>query len=196
MPRSRARGPACWRAAAQRALASQGWPDGWRLVGCAWASTRGSRRERRRVHRPRRSSLREDLLRRPRRSGARLAGDPARRRRRGAGGPRRTRPRGHELKDLPASERLYQLTGPGLLSDSPPLHTATGRRDLQPDAPAAGQQLGRSILVAPRSADATNGLVALVELLARSASPHELILAARGGGEGRDAAGDRRQSST
>ena len=83
----------------------------------------------------------------------------------------------HELKDLPAPEHLYQLTGPGLLSDFPPLHTATAAEASQPDAPAAGQQLGRSILVAPRSADAMNGLVALVEPLARSASPHELILA-------------------
>ena len=83
----------------------------------------------------------------------------------------------HELKDLPAPEHLYQLTGPGLLSDFPPLHTATAAEASQPDAPAAGQQVGRSILVAPRSADAMNGLVELVEPLARSASPHELILA-------------------
>jgi hypothetical protein len=83
----------------------------------------------------------------------------------------------HELKDLPAPERLYQLTGAGLRSDFPPLRTATASETAPADAPAAGQQLGRSILVAPRSADAMNELVALVEPLASSASPHELILA-------------------
>lgn len=83
----------------------------------------------------------------------------------------------HELKDLPAPERLYQLTGPGLASGFPPPRTASASDALQTAAPVAGQQLARSILVAPRVPETMAGLVSLVEPLARSAAPHELILA-------------------
>jgi DNA-binding SARP family transcriptional activator len=83
----------------------------------------------------------------------------------------------HELKDLPARERLYQLTGDGLLSDFPPPRTPSAADNLQAAAQAAGQQPSRSILVAPRNPEAMSELVGLVEPLARSTSPHELILA-------------------
>jgi DNA-binding SARP family transcriptional activator len=82
----------------------------------------------------------------------------------------------HELKDLPAPEHLYQLTGAGLGADFPPLRTGAPADGPEARAPAT-EQLARSILLAPRSAEAMPGLVELVEPLARSASPHELILA-------------------
>ena len=83
----------------------------------------------------------------------------------------------HELKDLPARERLYQLTGDGLRSDFPPPRTPSAADNLQAAAQAAGQQPSRSILVVPRNPEAMSELVSLVEPLARSTSPHELILA-------------------
>jgi len=72
----------------------------------------------------------------------------------------------HELKDMPARERLFQVVIAGLAQDFPPLRT--GRPVHAPEDAA------RSILVV---ADApADRLIELIEPLARSRHRHDLIL--------------------
>ena len=75
----------------------------------------------------------------------------------------------HRLKDLPEPERLAQLVGDGMAADFPPPRTGGS-------VPVPVQTPDRSILLAPERAASLPGLLAVAEPLARSQTPHELIV--------------------